>query len=127
MKPLWRIVSFLGLSCTGLCTLGLPLLAVLVPALGLGWPLGKWVMRAMLAMFLGMYGLGTLAARRHHHHTGPLWSAIGGGTLLVLTAWHLLPHAFGWLALGALAASWCWDWSLLRICHDPASQRSHGS
>jgi hypothetical protein len=124
MKSRWRILSFVGLSCSALCMLGLPLLALLASSMGLRWSPGDGLMRVMVVMFLGMYGMGTLVARRHHHRIAPLWLAVLGVALLLLTVWHAVPHTTGWLALALLTVSWCWDWGLLRGCHE---SRTHDS
>lgn len=114
MKRWWSAASLAGVCCSSLCFLGLPLLAMWASALGLGWLSSDGVMRAMLLMFLAMFGVGMVGAYRVHRRRGPAVAAVMGFLLLAGTAWHKLPHAFGWLALGLLVFAWLWDWRLVK-------------
>lgn len=118
MKPVrWRLLSLVGLCCTSLCVLGLPLVSLGVAAVGLDWRVPLWFMRTMLLMFLVMYGIGAVHAHRCHRRWGPGLSAIAGGVLLLGTTWHALPHIAGWLALVLLAVGWGWDVRLVIRAH----------
>ncbi|MBI4341650.1 MAG: MerC domain-containing protein [Candidatus Omnitrophica bacterium] len=115
MTGRWRLISLIGLGCSSLCALGLPLLVLWLPAMGLGWLLNDWLMRAMLIMFLAMYLGGVWVAFRHHRRFAPAMAGVVGAAMLIGTAWHWLPHRAGWLAMGALLAGWVCDQRLLRM------------
>jgi hypothetical protein len=100
--------------------LGLPLLVLLLPAVGFGWLLSEGWMRGMLLMFLGMYGVGAWSAFRHHRRRSPGLVAVISGALLIGTSWHLVPRAAAWVALVGLALAWFLDQrGLRRVCHAP--------
>src|SRR3989338_391910 len=111
------LIGFIGLCCSSLCLLGLPLLIVWWPTLTLGRLHNEILIRTMSVMFLGMYGLGTFGAFRRHRRLAPLGLALIGGGLLLTAVWHGLPHLAEWLAFGILTLAWVWDWQLLRTHH----------
>ncbi len=118
MKHVWQITGLIGLCCSSLCMLGLPLLMVWLATVNLGWLTHEALARGMLVMFLGMYGVGAFGAFRRHRRWGPTVLAVVGGSLVVGTTWHALPRVVGWLALGMFAAAWIWDMRLLKRCHE---------
>ena len=117
MRGRWRVASVIGVSCMSLCALGLPLLVLWLPALGLGWLLDERITRVMLVMFLGMYVAGAIGAFRRHHRRSPLALAVVGSGLLVGTTRHLFPRVAGWAALASLVLAWFWDLRLLKKVH----------
>lgn len=114
-----RTVHLIGLCCSSLCLLGLPVLGLWLSARGLGWLVNEWLTRTMLLLFLILYGVGMLRSFRHHKRRGSGVLAITSGSLLVGTAWHVLPPYAGWIALGGLIVSQMWDRRLLSRtgCH----------
>lgn len=108
------MTGLVGVCCSSLCFLGLPLLAMGLSVLGLGWLLNDTVMRAMLFMFLAMYGAGHIGAFLIHRRRGPGMVASLGGLLLLGVAWHKFPSWGGWLALGSLFGAWWWNWRLVK-------------
>lgn len=114
MKDRWRLASLIGVGCSSLCFLALPLLALLLPAKSLGWIHNEALTRAMLVMFLVMALWGSATAFRHHRRPGPGGLTVAGAAVLAATAWGLAPPAAGWSAFAALAAGWIWDMSLLK-------------
>ncbi len=114
MKDRWRLASLIGVGCSSLCFLALPLLALLLPAKSFGWIHNETLTHAMLVMFLAMGLWGSVTAFRHHRHLGPGGLAAAGAAVLAAAAWDWVPPAAGWAALGALTAGWVWDRSLLK-------------
>ena len=117
MKPLWTRVGFIGMFCSTLCVLGLPLLLAWLPAMNWGWLRHDGWFRGMLVMFLGMYGVGVLGAFRRHRRPGPVILAAIGVPLLVGTVWHVAPQPVGWLAFALFAGAWWWNAQLLKTVH----------
>ena len=116
MKNWPRMISVLGICCSSLCFLSLPLAAFLVPY-GFGWLHNETLTRTMLAMFLAMSLAGTIGAFFAHRHSGPGFCALIGAGLLAGTAWRLFPPLIGWLSLVLLITAWIWDWRLMRHSH----------
>jgi uncharacterized membrane protein len=117
MEKRWRIVSLVGISCSSLCMLGLPLLAVWLPVMRLGWLLNEGIMRWMLMMFMLMFAAGVVSAYQRHRNRLPAIFAVIGGFLMIAVAWHALPHGAGWPGLVSVAVAWVWDWWLMRKNH----------
>lgn len=116
MKTWPRIISFVGICCSSLCFLSLPLAAFLVPY-GFGWLHNETLTRVMLLMFLAMSMAGTVGAFLTHRRRGPGICAFLGSGLLAGTAWRLFPPPIGWLSVVLLLAAWIWDWLLTRGNH----------
>lgn len=114
MQERWRLASLIGVGCSSLCFLALPLLALLLPARSFGWIHNETLTRSMLVMFLGMTLWGSATSFRHHRRPGPAVLAIAGAVVLAAGAWGMLPLVAGWSALAALAAGWFWDMRLLK-------------
>jgi hypothetical protein len=114
MKDRWRLASLIGVGCSSLCFLALPLLALLLPAKSLGWIHDETLTHTMLVMFLAMALWGSVRAFRHHRSLGPGGLAVAGAAGLAAAAWDLAPSAAGWPALAALTAAWIWDMRLLK-------------
>lgn len=116
MKCWPRIISFVGICCSSLCFLSLPLVAFMVPY-GFGWLHNERLTRVMLLMFLAMSLIGTAGVYVAHHRRGPVVAAFLGAGLLVGTAWGFFPPTIGWLSLVFLSAAWIWDWQLMKFGH----------
>lgn len=114
MKDRWRLASLIGVGCSSLCFLALPLLALLLPAKSLGWIHNETLTRAMLVMFLAMALWGSAMAFRHHRRWGPGALAVAGAAGLIAGAWRAVLPAAGWSAFAALTAGWVWDMRLLK-------------
>lgn len=119
------MTGLVGVCCSSLCFLGLPLLAMGSSALGLGWLLNDTLMRIMLLMFLAMYGAGNIGAFLIHRRRGPGMVACLGAILLVGVAWHKFSPWAGWLALGSLLGVWWWDWCLVKRGKNHESMACH--
>lgn len=117
MKRWINAASVVGVFCTSVCFLGLPLLLFWVPAVGLGWLHNEWIVRSMLLMFLAMFGAGAAGAFREHRDPRPGITAAVSAAVLIGTAWHRAPVAAGWLAMAGIVAAWSWDWRLLKRQH----------
>lgn len=113
-----RVLSLLGVCCSSLCFLALPLLAVWVPASS--WLHNETLTRLMLAMFLLMALGGGYAAYSHHGRRGPGICALLGAGLLVCAAWGAWPVPAGWSGLALLIAAWLWDLLLMKAAHGQA-------
>ena len=122
MKGWGRVVSLIGVGCSSLCFLALPLLA-LWPMSALGWIHNENLTRGMLIMFLAMSLYGVARAYQRHGDPKPGVGALIGAAALVITAWGGVPPVIGWAALAPLAAVWLWDMQLLkRIDHEHESR-----
>jgi hypothetical protein len=109
-----RVISTIGLCCSGLCLLALPLLLLwLPPGMG-GWLHREALMRWVAAGSLVMYGLGMVATFRHHRSFDPGLLAAAGSLLFLAAAWDVIPHTFTWMAFCVLVVAWLWDRRLLK-------------
>lgn len=124
MKPRWRVLSLVGIGCSSLCFLALPLLLIWAPAVGFGWLHNETLTRGMLLMFLAMSLAGSFGAYRVHRRLAPGLMALTGAFILIGGAWHVVRHWLGWLALAAIAAAWAWDQRLIKGAHH-AHDHSH--
>lgn len=123
MKPWWRVLSLIGIGCSSICFLALPLLLIWAPAAGFGWLHNETLTRTMLLMFLAMSLAGSLAAYQAHHRRAPGLAASAAALILVGGAWHLVRPWLGWLALAGIGAAWVWDQRLLkRVHHEHAAK-----
>ncbi len=109
MKNWWNITSLVGICCSSLCFLGIPLLLSLTPFLAMEWLQNDTLMRIMLVMFLVMFGIGSVGAFRSHHRKTPGILALFGACLLIGTSLHSIPKQVGWLGLASLFVSWFLD------------------
>ena len=125
MKRWWRLASLIGICCSSLCFLALPLLLLWLPATGFGWLHNEALTRGMLLMFLAMFLAGSVNGFKHHRRPTPLILASSGAVLLISTAWQLLPFWIGWLALAALIAAWLHDKNLMQGMHHEHPLRGH--
>ena len=107
-----RLLSLIGVGCSSLCFLALPLLVLWVPASS--WFHNERLTRAMLLMFLAMSLAGSYSAFRHHRRLGPGACALSGAGFLIIVAWGGLPGPVGWIGLALLFAAWIWDQRLIR-------------
>lgn len=114
MKPWWRAVSLIGVGCSSLCFLALPLLLLWLPASGFGWLHNEPLTRAMLLMFLAMFLFGSVLASRIHGRLAPGLVSLAAALILAGRAWRLVEAWLGWLALAAITAAWAWDRRLIR-------------
>lgn len=126
MKSWWNVLGLVGVGCSSLCFLALPLVALWLPLSRFGWLHDETLTRAMLLMFLAMSLMGTSAAFLAHRKSGPLLCAACGALLLTGTAWGRLSAAIGWLGLGALIAAWYWDRRLMQVEHHEHQEGRHG-
>lgn len=117
MNRWWRVTSLVGICCSSLCVVGLPLLSVWLPATFLGWVHNDRLARAMLVMFLVMALGGAASSFRHHHNRGPAALAVAGALALAAATWRTAPAVVAWLALAALISGGIWDWRLMRNVH----------
>lgn len=124
MKPWWRVLSLIGIGCSSLCFLALPLLLIWAPAVGFGWLHNETLTRSMLLMFLAMSLAGSFGAYRAHKSPWPGCISLAGALILVGAAWHLAAHWLGWPALAGIAAAWVWDQRLVKEAHH-AHDHSH--
>ena len=116
MKQSRQLIGLLGICCTSLCMLGIPLLFALLGAAGLGKLQNERVMNAMLLMFLVMYAAGSYRAFSRHRRWGPVVLTLLGSGLLVGIVLMIFPKVVGWIALAVFVGSWVWDMLLLRGC-----------
>ncbi len=117
MSHWWRVTSLVGIGCSSLCVVGVPLLAAWLPATLLGWVHNDTLTRAMLVMFLAMALGGAAGAFRHHRHGGPAMLATAGALALAAATWRFAPMGAAWLGLVALVSGGIWDWRLMRSVH----------
>ena len=123
MRHKTHLIGLIGISCTSLCMLGIPLLATLLAALGLPNFLSEKLMMGMLLMFLVMFGTGTYSAFRHHHQLAPGVLAGLGTVILISASAMVVPMKAGWAALALFAAAWIWDAKLMRSCRTEEGAR----
>lgn len=122
MKPWWRVLSIVGIGCSSLCFLALPLLLIWAPAVGFGWLHNETLTRGMLLMFLAMSLGGSFGSYRVHRRLAPGLVALAGALILIGGAWHVVRHWLGWPALAAIAVAWAWDQRLIKeASHEHAS------
>lgn len=120
-----RWIGIIGICCSSLCFLALPLLLILLPTSGFGWIHSETLTRSMLLMFLAMFLTGSVSSFRMHGRWGPFVAALLGAVVLAATAWHALPPQAGWAGLAALAATWAYDRKLMWN-HHHHQQQGHG-
>lgn len=108
------LLSLSGLLCGGLCGVGMPLLAVVVPVDRLGWLHDGRVRWPLLAVSVGMYGYGLASNRRRHGIWGPFAAGAAGAAFLFLEAAGVSPAGARWVGPGVLLSAWIWDWRLIR-------------
>lgn len=114
MKGWWRTTSLVGICCSSLCFLGLPLLLLWGPMMALDRFLNEKVMMGMLLMFFAMFAVSTISAFRSHRQLWPAIVGILGGILLWGRASHASPVLAGWLGLTFIFLSWFLDWRLMK-------------
>lgn len=112
MTKLLRLLSLVGVGCSSLCFIALPLIALWIPASS--WLHNERLTRAMLVMFLAMALTGAYSAYRHHGKALPAACALAGAALLLAVAWGTLPPPAGWAGLVLLFGASLWDWRLSR-------------
>lgn len=103
------LLGILGLCCSGICLLGLPLLAFMMPAMKLGWFHDERIVWAIVLLSLGMYGLGLWGSVRRHGRRAPLLVALAGAAVLVGATGQIIPAWGGVIALVLLFGAWCWN------------------
>lgn len=103
------VLGLIGLSCAGFCLLGLPLLALVLPALGLAWLHEPRVMWGVLVVSLGLYAAGLAISYRDHRVWTPALLALVSAAVLVVRTAHLLGRAAEWGGVAGLLVAWLWD------------------
>ncbi len=114
MKHKLGYLGLAGLLCGGMCALGIPLIAVGLSMLGLGWMMGGVMRYVMFVMFAGMYSYGLYSAYHIHRKKKVLGSALIAGVLLISVVAGWLPLMFTWIVLLLLVFAWIWSLQLLR-------------
>lgn len=124
MKKWWNITSLVGIFCSSLCFLGIPLLLSLAPFLAMDWLKNDSLMRIMLVMFLVMFAIGSISAFRAHRRKIPGILALFGACLLIAASLHAVIKQAGWLGFFCLIVSWFLDLYWMRTIRHEEDKNS---
>ncbi len=114
----WRDkVGLVGVCCSSLCFLGLPVFMALIPSEWMGSTFFQWGVRIMV--FVSLYFSVSAAYKgfKVHHNIWPLLILLSASIVLVFLSFYLVPRPIGWVAFGAFVASWFWNRQLLKRTH----------
>ncbi len=117
MKNCKGLFGLIGISCSSLCFLGLPVLMVLIPAEWMGSTFFQWTVRIMVFVSLYFSVSAAYEGFKLHHNLIPLLILLPASVVLVFLSFYLVPRPIGWLAFGAFIASWVWNRQLLKRTH----------
>lgn len=119
------VLQFLGLCCVGFCSLAMPLLAVVAPALGMDLHDRPWIVWPLMLLSLGIYGLGLAGSRARHRHWGPALVATLAASLLIASeALPSIPKVTNAFSAALLLAAWGWDRKLSKEVPHGSCDRS---